>query len=443
MIPTKEFCTTLHEGQKKVLKAFDNRTSRFFILNWARRHRKTTLAINILIKEAMTHPNSVYLYVAPTYKQAKNIIWRDPNMLTKWLPEKYIKRKVEQELFIELHNGSIIQIKGGEDISSLKGINCHGLIFDEFSVFRYPEEVWLEVFRPIIAQDVRRWAMFISTPKGMNYFFKLWNQAKERDDWFTSELRATDTNLIPEKELEKARIEMLPVLFQQEFLCSFIADEEFTLITSRMIDDLKNVNIISSVGKKIISVDPAFGGDEMVAYYFEDTQICDSLYLYTRDPDKVYSQLSIFCQKNDCKDVIIDTIGIGHGVGHQMSKMGYNVIPFNAAEKSSFEKYANKKSEAWWYTMEKINRIECWYPKEIELIRQLSSVRYLPEGRNGAFCLEKKSDTKKRTGIAQDRADAYVMGIYGLQFVQNELDKRKFYTAKKDLPKPLKSRYGW
>jgi hypothetical protein len=98
MIPTKEFCKTIHTGQKKVLRAFDRKEARFFILNWARRHRKTTTAINILSKEAVKNPNSVYLYVGPTYKQAKNIIWRDPNMLSKWKAKEYIEKKVEQEL---------------------------------------------------------------------------------------------------------------------------------------------------------------------------------------------------------------------------------------------------------------------------------------------------------------------------------------------------------
>jgi len=441
LIPIKEFCSSLHSGQKKILKAFDNKEARFFMLNWARRHRKTTLALNILVKECLLNSNSVYLYIAPTYKQAKNIIWRDPNMLSKWIPEKYIKRKVEQELYIEFLNGSILQIKGADDPDSLRGIDCKGVVFDEWAVFKH-SEVWNEIFRPIMAQDPRRWAMFIFTPKGQNHAFKMWNEVSNREDWYTLQLRATDSDIISKEELEKAREEMLPVLFNQEMLCSFIADEEFTLITSKMIEDLRVIKTISSEGRRIISIDPAFGGDEFVAYAFNDTKIVDHLYLYTRDPDKIYSQLTTFCMKNDTKELIIDTCGIGHGVGVKMVELEYNVIFFNGAEKPIDDRFANKRAESWWYTMEVINKVLCYYPKDIELIQQLSSVRFKPEGRNGKILLEKKEDTRKRISKSPDRADAFTMGIYGLRFIKNKLEKRMFYDKQSNNIKN-KNRYGW
>jgi hypothetical protein len=306
-------------------------------------------------------------------------------------------------------------------------------------MFRYPQEIWEEIFYPIMSQDPERWAIFITTPKGQNYFFKLWNEAQQNKEWYTSLLRATDTDIIPKDELEKAREAMLPTLFNQEMMCSFIADEECTLITSRMIDDLKSVAIVEDYNKNFASLDVAFGGDELVCYAFHDTKVVDALYLYTRDPDKIYSQVTRFLQKNEVKDIVYDKGGVGWEVGDNLDKLGFKTHAFLGSEKAKDPRFKNLRAEAWWYTMHKINSVQCWYPKEIELIQQLSSVRFLLRE---PFQLEPKEVTKKRLGRSPDRADAFVMGIWFMQFVKNELEQRKFYVppTKKIASK---NKFGW
>ena len=108
-IPVKEFQP--HKWQLEILKVFDERVARFFLLCWHRRARKTTLILNLLIRECVKNPKKVYGYIAPTYTQAKSIIWRDPNMLDKYLPKELVLRKNESELYAEFDNGSILAIK--------------------------------------------------------------------------------------------------------------------------------------------------------------------------------------------------------------------------------------------------------------------------------------------------------------------------------------------
>ncbi len=156
-VPPLSFMYSMHKAQKDVFSAF-NDGKRFFMLNWHRRARKSTLGLNLLIREAMKQPNRTYLYIAPTYTQARSIVWLNPNMLAAYLPKEIVKRRNEAELFVEFINGSILSVKGADNPDSIKGVDCEGVVIDEFSLIK--REIWEEVLRPIIAQSKTRWAMF-------------------------------------------------------------------------------------------------------------------------------------------------------------------------------------------------------------------------------------------------------------------------------------------
>lgn len=164
----------------RVLQDFDDKIVRFFLLNWHRRARKTTLALNLLIKEACTNSKSRYGYLTSTYKAAKNIVWRDPNMLKRYVPKEVVKKFNESELYVEFKNGSILSLHGSDDPDSLRGLDFRGVVIDEWALVK--EIVWNEILRPIIAQNKERWAMFIFTPKGMNHAYHMWVEAQSRNE---------------------------------------------------------------------------------------------------------------------------------------------------------------------------------------------------------------------------------------------------------------------
>lgn len=432
----------MHKYQKEVFSVFDKKEARFYILNWHRRARKSTLGLNLLIRECYKHSNHVYLYVAPTYKQAKSIIWRDPNMLNKWLPKEIVEKKLEQELYIKFKNGSILQIKGADDVDALRGISANGIVLDEWAVFNHPE-IWEEIFRPIIAEHRDRWAMFIFTPKGQNHAFDMYNKALVNDDWFVSELNAEKSKLLPEKEVLKLKKDMIPTLYQQEMMCSFLADEEMTLITSKMIEDVKGVTLIYNEDRSIISCDPAFGGDECVIYCIKNDKIIDLLYLNYKETGQIVGELLKFSFKNKVNNFIIDCIGIGKGVADGVQESGKSVIKFCSAEKSYKENFYNKRAESYWYTMEKFFTIKIPYPEDLDLRKQLTSVRYYPPDRNGKIKLFPKSEIKKMLGRSPDRADTYTMGVWGLQFIKPENIKSIESFRSKRFTKKKTSRYNW
>jgi len=406
-----------------VLREFDSHRKRFFELKWHRRARKTTLILNILIRECLRNPNHVYPYVGPTYRQAKSIVWRDPNMLFSYLPDR---REVpwvsnESELYIKFPNGSILPIKGGDDPDSLRGIDANGVGFDEWALMK--QTIWTEIFRPIVAEDINRWAIFAWTPKGENHATDLWRQSEKWSDWYRSLLKASESGLIPKEELKKAQREMPPWMYEQEFECADITDEELTLITSRLLNELRFYKQTKGHLKKLVSCDPdaSVEGDECIIYYFENEAIKDEKALRERDTKKIAHECNLMCKKHNTFNVAVDPIGVGTGVLSELSSLKLNAIPCDFREKAlNHKKFANKRAEAYWYVMVLMQNHEVPYPKSLLLRQDLSSVKINPAGRFRKILLENKLKTKARLGRSPDRGDAYVIGLYSLQFVQPE-----------------------
>ena len=86
-----------------------------------RKHGKTALALNKLIIETQLNPNKTFWYVAPTYRQAKEIVWKDPAMLPFYVPPEIVDRKNDSELTIYFKNGASISVKGADKPDSLRG----------------------------------------------------------------------------------------------------------------------------------------------------------------------------------------------------------------------------------------------------------------------------------------------------------------------------------
>ena len=134
---------------------------RFRILVAGRRFGKTYLALTELCRGAWGKGREAW-YVAPTYRQAKAIAWRQLKDLTRGY---CAERPNESELSIDLIGGGRISLRGADKYDSLRGQGLDFMVLDEYASMR--PEAWTEVLRPSLA-DRRGRALFIGTPKGLN-----------------------------------------------------------------------------------------------------------------------------------------------------------------------------------------------------------------------------------------------------------------------------------
>lgn len=189
--------------------------SRFKMLCSGRRFGKTHLCLVQLIVWAAQKSGSLNWYIAPSYKAAKQIAWRQ---LKTMVPKELFAAKNEVELSIELVNGSRIELKGGDGADGLRGSSLSNCVLDEAAYI--PQDTWELVIRPALA-DQRGSAFFISTPAGYNHFHEMWEQAAELDDWQTFSFSTIEGGNVPPEEVELARRTLDERSFRQEFLASF------------------------------------------------------------------------------------------------------------------------------------------------------------------------------------------------------------------------------
>lgn len=195
----------------------DKRKNKLLVI--PRRHGKTSLAINWLIVEAIKNPNKVYWYLCPTQRQAKEVVWKAPEMINKYLPIEAVDKKNEVELTIYLKNGAQICVKGGDEPDSLRGTNPYGVIIDEYAQIK--PEIYDEILMPILKAN-GGWVWMIGTPKGKNHFYLRYQQAQHLQDWQVVHLKATDSNVLSSEILAEAKKDMTEKAFSQEFLCEFL-----------------------------------------------------------------------------------------------------------------------------------------------------------------------------------------------------------------------------
>lgn len=222
---TKEIKLTFkpHPGQEEIAEA--STQYRYLVIRAGRRFGKSALALNIVLREALSNPGR-YWIIAPEYTQAKSIYWRD--LVDEYIPRELILKKNDNELILELQTPSgkksVIEFKGSDREDKLRGAGLKGVILDEYAFQK--ESVWDKVVGPMLVQT-NGWAIFITTPNGVaNHFKKFWDDAVALEAegsklWKTFHFTSYDNPLIKRENLDAERDRLTPEFFQQEYMADF------------------------------------------------------------------------------------------------------------------------------------------------------------------------------------------------------------------------------
>lgn len=209
----------LEYAPRKAFLPFHNRKQRWSCLVAHRRAGKTVAAVNEIIKQAAlnTSGTGLYGYVAPYRSQAKSISWD----YMKRYARPLIKQANEAELQVDLINGSRIRLFGADNADAMRGLGFDGVYMDEYGDFK--PSVWGNVIRPALS-DKQGWAVFGGTPKGKNQFWEVLQTARMNPkEWFHLILKASESGILPETELDDNRRQLSQDQYEQEYECSFEA----------------------------------------------------------------------------------------------------------------------------------------------------------------------------------------------------------------------------
>lgn len=191
---------------------------------WHRRAGKDSTAINWTATAMLERPGN-YWHLLPEQSQGRKAIWnaidnQGRRIIDQAFPLSIRKRTLDQDMFIELVNGSTWQVLGSDNFNSLIGSNPVGVVFSEYSVAN--PAAW-DYLRPILAAPENGgWALFIYTSRGDNHGKDLYQMAVKNQNWFAQILTVDDTGLLsPDVIQEERNSGMSEDMIQQEYYCSF------------------------------------------------------------------------------------------------------------------------------------------------------------------------------------------------------------------------------
>jgi len=202
------------------------------LLVWARRHGKDDVCLHYAATQTQERVGT-YWHMLPQAAQARKAIWDAVNPHTgrrridEVFPRELRATTREQDMLIRFKSGSSWQVLGSDNYDNFVGSPPVGVVFSEWALC--DPRAWSYV-RPILLEN-DGWALFNSTPRGQNHLHEMYTAYEDDPSWFVQRLRADQSGLFTEKQLESERSEYIKesgadvgdALFRQEYMCSFEA----------------------------------------------------------------------------------------------------------------------------------------------------------------------------------------------------------------------------
>ena len=199
-----------------------------------RRWGKDEIALNATRNHALKRPAS-YWHCLPEYEQGRKALWTAVNAQTgknrvaEAFPPEIVARRDEQQMFIELVNGSTWQIVGSDRYDKTVGAGVAGIVYSEWALAN--PSAW-GYQRPMVEEN-NGWAAFITTPRGNNHAKAMYDLGVESQAkggrWFAELSSVRETGALTQDQLDEAMAEYQAVygldfgraMFEQEYFCSF------------------------------------------------------------------------------------------------------------------------------------------------------------------------------------------------------------------------------
>jgi phage FluMu gp28-like protein len=208
------------EKQKLIIEACTDETTKYIVGCFGRQAGKSFTAQNLLLKWILEDNGSIGMWVSPVYSQAKKVFQE----LTTTIGDTGLTKSVNKsELTITFINGSVLYFRSGEREDTLRGYTLDYLVVDEAAYIK--NEVWTTVLRPTVLVRGKK-VLFISTPKGKNWFYEIAMRGMSDDypSYKTFHATSFDTPFITQEELEEAKLSLPDSIYRQEILAEFIDD---------------------------------------------------------------------------------------------------------------------------------------------------------------------------------------------------------------------------
>lgn len=208
---------TPHDNQLKIHNSIKNEPYKYYALNIGRQFGKSLLGVNQGLDWFFNEKNVKIGWVSPIYRQCKKVFNDIDNAFQK--NQQVFKDKNKTDLYFKSHSDSVIQFYSSDSYNTIRGETFDYLIIDEAAW--QSEQAWTEVLRATVLVKGRK-VLFLSTPKGKNWFFNLHCLDGTNPQYKSFTMTSYDNPLILPSEIDDARLTLPENVFRQEYLAEFI-----------------------------------------------------------------------------------------------------------------------------------------------------------------------------------------------------------------------------
>jgi len=226
----------MYPFQKEMVGTFHK--NRFTICKLPRQSGKSTTMISYLLHYSLFNPSVNIAILANKAATARDLLGRLQlayEHLPKWLQQGVMSWNKGS---LELENGSKI-LASSTSASAVRGGSYNIIFLDEFAYVpsNVAEQFFSSVY-PTISSGKSTKVMIVSTPHGMNMFYKLWTDAEEqRNSYIPIEVHWSEVPGRDEKWRKETIANTSEQQFQTEFECEFLGSID-TLISPHKIRTL-------------------------------------------------------------------------------------------------------------------------------------------------------------------------------------------------------------
>ena len=237
----------MYKFQEKMVHTFHN--NRFSICKLPRQSGKSTTIIAYLLHQVVFNDNINVAILANKSSTARDLLGRLQlayENLPKWLQQGVLNWNKGS---LELENGSKI-LAAATSSSAIRGGSFNIIFLDEFAFIpnNISEQFFSSVY-PTISSGKKSKVMIVSTPHGMNMYYKLWNDAlNKNNDYVPVEVHWSEVPGRDDKWKEETIRNTSEAQFATEFECEFVGSVD-TLINPSKIRMLSHhTPIVSNEG---------------------------------------------------------------------------------------------------------------------------------------------------------------------------------------------------
>ena len=226
----------LYPFQEKLINNFHN--DRFNICKMPRQTGKSTTVVSYLLHYAVFNDNVNIAILANKASTARDLLGRLQlayENLPKWMQQGVL---VWNKGSLELENGSKI-LAASTSASAVRGGSYNVIFLDEFAFIpnHIADQFFASVY-PTISSGQRTKVIVVSTPHGMNHFYRMWHDAeREKNEYVPTEVHWSEVPGRDSYWKEQTIANTSEQQFRVEFECEFLGSVD-TLISSAKLKSL-------------------------------------------------------------------------------------------------------------------------------------------------------------------------------------------------------------